>query len=554
MTPTEAQSLLQAAGSVPAAEAGLLLLKIAADEDRPAQLRAAALEQVRANLHGSWQTLAKDPKLLHALQKSLRNPELQDAALAIAAEQGLVQLRPHLYALLGDPQATAAGQAATIRTAVSLRLDGLGKVLTEHVRSKEPTVALAALDGLVMLQEASALRTLLAGDQLSAGLKNRAVSSMIDSTGGALILLRLIGDDQLPKEQKQAVIAKATKHPDANVRALFEKFIPAGQRAERLGSAIKPAEILALKGDANRGQQIFFQSSAAQCKNCHMVHGQGANLGPDLSQIGKKYEVKTLLETILEPSKAIAPEYSTYLLETDGGQLYAGFVVKQTEEEVVLRDAKNQLIRVPADEVVVLEKQQKSLMPELVLRDVSAQDAADLLSYLQGLTAAEQKVSQMRILGPLDAKGGINARTPVEDELAKPDLTAKFPGLGGQVGWEPVSAATKAGVTAVDTVQYDNQKKVRSVNVAHYFLVLADSAVEQQATLLIGSDDANKVWVNGKMVNRFDGSRAIGYAQDQAQVNLQQGRNTIVIKVVNGDGPGGVSLGIRSSGYLDLSR
>ena len=44
-------------------------------------------------------------------------------------------------------------------------------------------------------------------------------------------------------------------------------------------------------------------------------------IGPDLSQIGKKYERRALLETILEPSKAIAPEYIVHLVETTGGEV-----------------------------------------------------------------------------------------------------------------------------------------------------------------------------------------------------------------------------------------
>jgi hypothetical protein len=51
----------------------------------------------------------------------------------------------------------------------------------------------------------------------------------------------------------------------------------------------------------------------------------------------------------------------------------------------VIKDAKGELIRIPAKEVVELIKTEKSVMPDLVLRDVPAQDAADLLAYLTAL-------------------------------------------------------------------------------------------------------------------------------------------------------------------------
>ena len=207
-------------------------------------------------------------------------------------------------------------------------------------------------------------------------------------TGGALVLLRLIEQHELPEVLVPQVLAKAQTHPDVNVRVLFERFIPEMDRPKRLGGAIDPAAILALKGDADRGRQIFFKSSAAQCKKCHRVQGFGDTLGPDLSQIGKKYERATLLETILDPSKAIAPEYVAYLLETTGGQVYAGFLVEKTDQEVTLKDVEGKQIRVPTAEIALFEPQKKSLMPELVLRDVTAQDAADLLAFLTSLTSA----------------------------------------------------------------------------------------------------------------------------------------------------------------------
>ena len=51
----------------------------------------------------------------------------------------------------------------------------------------------------------------------------------------------------------------------------------------------------------------------------------------------------------------------------------------------MLKDVKSQLVRVATDEIEALVPQQKSLMPELVLSEVTAQDAADLLAFLTTL-------------------------------------------------------------------------------------------------------------------------------------------------------------------------
>ena len=60
-------------------------------------------------------------------------------------------------------------------------------------------------------------------------------------------------------------------------------------------------------------------------------------------------------------------------------------LAEKSDREVVLKDAKNQTIKVPAADVESLLPQPKSLMPEALLRDLTAQEAADLLEYLGSL-------------------------------------------------------------------------------------------------------------------------------------------------------------------------
>ena len=59
---------------------------------------------------------------------------------------------------------------------------------------------------------------------------------------------------------------------------------------------------------------------------------------------------------------------------------------QQDEQEVVLKDPKGQLTTVKAADVEALVPQQQSMMPELLLRDLTAQQVADLLAFLGGLT------------------------------------------------------------------------------------------------------------------------------------------------------------------------
>jgi putative membrane-bound dehydrogenase-like protein len=382
-----AKLILDHVVDIPDVGAGWQLLRLVENSRVAIGVRRMAFDKVLANVNhrGNWAAMVDDERFVGALTRLLADGDMRQKVLRAIGSLRIAALAPQVVELAGSSSTDPAVRAKAIEVAARLEPPGIAGVLSPLAADADKRVARAALDGLVWVQDIRALREVFASDKFSAEMRRSAADGLMDSAGGAILLLRLIEEEQLSQDLRERIVAKATRHADSNVRVLYEKFIPAGQRPKRLGSAISADEILSLAGDANRGRIVFAKSSAAQCKQCHAVSGFGGTLGPDLSTIGKKYERKTLLETILEPSKAIAPEFIPYVLETTGGQVYAGFVVERTAAHVVLKDVKSRLVRVKTDEIESLVPQQKSLMPELVLSEVTAQDAADLLAYLTTL-------------------------------------------------------------------------------------------------------------------------------------------------------------------------
>ena len=181
------------------------------------------------------------------------------------------------------------------------------------------------------------------------------------------------------------MVAIARNSPLVEVRDLFERFIPEEERVKRLGDVVDRTAILALRGDRERGRLIFTANAAAQCKSCHKAGDVGETVGPDLTKIGTKYNKPALLDQILEPSKTIEPQYTTYLLETKDGRVLSGLAVERTKDAVVLKDAQGKTIKVASAEIDRLVPQPRSLMPELLLRDLTAQQVADLLEFLASM-------------------------------------------------------------------------------------------------------------------------------------------------------------------------
>ena len=73
-----------------------------------------------------------------------------------------------------------------------------------------------------------------------------------------------------------------------------------------------------------------------------------------------------------------------------------------------------------------------------------------------------------------------------------------------------------------------------------YGSVILDSPEEQQTTMLVGSDDAVKVWLNGELVHKAYVARGAGDYQDFFPVTLKQGKNVLLVALDN-HGHGGFS-------------
>ena len=76
-------------------------------------------------------------------------------------------------------------------------------------------------------------------------------------------------------------------------------------------------------------------------------------------------------------------------------------------------------------------------------------------------------------------------------------------------------------------------------NVVAYAFTTIRQPNAAKVWLGIGSDDGIRVWVNGRLVHEYLGSRAVGTDDDVVPVELKAGENTILLKVESGSGPWG---------------
>ncbi|MCA9017046.1 MAG: c-type cytochrome, partial [Planctomycetaceae bacterium] len=214
---------------------------------------------------------------------------------------------------------------------------------------------------------------------------SQKLQEILGTTSGALLLLDALDRMPMSEQMKAQIVQLGTQGKSPLVSDLFERFLPEDQRVKRLGLKIDHGALLAIQGDAREGKKLFFEMSGLQCRNCHRVHQHGKELGPDLTQIGKKLSRAELLENIIEPSKKIDEKYYTHVVETRSGKVFSGVLIKKDDSGITLKDSKNELLQIAPGEIESVVVQKKSIMPEQLFRDLTAEQAAHLLAYLESL-------------------------------------------------------------------------------------------------------------------------------------------------------------------------
>jgi putative heme-binding domain-containing protein len=122
-------------------------------------------------------------------------------------------------------------------------------------------------------------------------------------------------------------------------------------------------------------------------KNCAACHQQDAarkNAAPNLATLQDR-SPGTLLVAILDPNRAVQPNYVAYTLATRDGQDYTGVIVGETASGVTLRRAGGEEDTILRGNIVKLASTGLSLMPEGFESGIDEQQMADLVRYLQEL-------------------------------------------------------------------------------------------------------------------------------------------------------------------------
>ena len=130
-----------------------------------------------------------------------------------------------------------------------------------------------------------------------------------------------------------------------------------------------------------RGEAMF---AAATCKACHQVGNVGTLVGPDLTNVSRRFSTSDILRAILEPSLAIDEKYRSTVVTTTDGRQVTGTLVEEDDRQLVLspNPLSTDLVRIAKATVEDRRLSPVSPMPAGLLRTLSEDEILDLLAFI----------------------------------------------------------------------------------------------------------------------------------------------------------------------------
>jgi putative heme-binding domain-containing protein len=148
--------------------------------------------------------------------------------------------------------------------------------------------------------------------------------------------------------------------------------------------------IRATPGDPHRGVAVFTKL----CGQCHKIHGQGQEVGPDITANGRA-SFEQLLSNVFDPSLVIGASYQARTIRTFDGRVISGLLAEDNEQRVVLKVQGGKLETIAREDVEAMKVSELSLMPEGIEKQLQAQEIADLFAFITLDKHPDDKTSRL---------------------------------------------------------------------------------------------------------------------------------------------------------------
>ncbi len=439
-----------------------------------------ALAGQTVNAPESWANLQSqitnsgDPKLIALANKlavNFRDPAALKRAIANAKDSNLPS----------DTRAEAVRQMGAMKAPETvalllnlLRNDKADLVRAEAARAlsgfdvpKIPTELLSNWKDFPKELRSEVVNTLATRKDWAKALLQAMAAKTVDRTDvtdNIIIRIQAFNDSELNK-----LIEKAwgrTRPTPADLNALIDKT------RDSLYAA--PASFA-------RGKLVFENN----CAKCHKFEGKGAEVGPPLE--GAARDIEYILVNVLDPNRVVGAPYFIRTARLLDDTVFQGVLAEEDDKTITLKLENNVLKKIKKEDLNgPVQISEKSMMPEGLGYNMTAQDFRDLVRYLM----AHPFITDVKVNGE-KLEVGAPGRLVLPDTKGAP-------------------AVVEAEVTATGDVK---------------------------TKLLVGSSADYEVRLDGKSIGTGKGAgKQLQPDQAGFEVTLSSGKHTLTIVVKGGEG------------------
>ena len=288
-------------------------------------------------------------------------------------------------ALVNDAKAPLDERLKAAQTARQLKNDAARDALLKAITPGNPEpLVLEAIAGLGQLGGASSEALFAQWKSFAPAARRAAAETLASRNNWASQLLSEI-------EQKRIL---ASDIPAATIRTLTRSEADYGMLAKRataLFGRVRDANADKLKLIAAKKDMILktpgqpdlkagHEVAKKVCFTCHKLHGEGADIGPDLTGVGRS-SLDALLANIIDPNQIIGAGYEMVEVTTKDDRSVSGRLVENTDTRVRLLSAGPKEDVVAKSDIARLRVSELSVMPE-GLEQMPDGDFRNLIAYL----------------------------------------------------------------------------------------------------------------------------------------------------------------------------
>jgi putative membrane-bound dehydrogenase-like protein len=321
------------------------------------------------------------------------NPALAEKAQRLAAVFGDKSAARLLMAKINDPKATLEDRLKGIIAAKEAKGDAARDELLKLIKSPlsgaeatNPQLKSEAVRAVIALGYDNAYPVVDAWPQFAPMTRIAAAEALTRSTKTSRALLAGVERGTVALRDISATTRRSLANSEDktiadNADKLLGKYRASGADKVKL-IAEKRAVVLSGTADLKNGLEVAKRA----CFVCHKMYGEGTDIGPDLTGVGRS-TLDALLHNVIDPNEVIGNGFETTEVETKDGTTYTGRVVEESDTRIKLVNAGPVEYVVAKSDIAVangkpkVTKKEMSLMPE-GLEQMPDKDLRDLLMFI----------------------------------------------------------------------------------------------------------------------------------------------------------------------------